>query len=272
MDISKVISVTNYRKESDMENYDKFKSECKNEIISLSNDRELADLSNSWLREASLYKYTYHFEWMGRPIIQLPQDVIALQEIIWATKPDVIIETGIAHGGSLILNASLLALLDLIDMESEKTERIPRKVIGIDIDIRPHNRKAIVEHPMSSRIDLIEGSSTDDLVIDQIRKKIHRGSRVMVILDSDHTEAHVLKELELYSGFVSKDCYLVVFDTVVEFLDPESFSNRDWGKGDNPWTAVQKFLASNSHFKNNKEIEDKLLITVAPGGYLIRIK
>ncbi len=254
-----------------MESYDKFKSEGQLEIHSMSNDPNLREKSNSWLREVSRFKYTYHFEWMGRPIIQLPQDIVALQEIIWDSKPDVIIETGIAHGGSLILNASLLALLDLIDLESGKQMDKPRKVIGVDIDIRSHNRKAINEHPMSSRIELIEGSSTETEVVDLIKEKINPNDRVMVILDSDHTEAHVLEELILYSDLVSKDCFLVVFDTVVEFLDPNSFSDRDWGIGNNPWTATQKFLESDLRFKNVKDFEDKLQITVAPGGFLKRV-
>lgn len=254
-----------------MDHYQTFKSECSAEVIAMGENAELLSVTKDWIEAATKAKYTYHFEWLGRPIIQLPQDMIALQEIVWETKPTIIIETGIAHGGSLILSASLLALLDLVDLEKGILTENTRKVIGIDVDIRAHNRVAIENHPLASRIQLIQASSTDPSLISQIKGLIRPNDKVMVILDSDHTEEHVLSELRSYSDLVSPGCYLIVFDTIVEFLDSKTFSNRDWGVGNNPWTATQIFLESDSRFRNNLQIENKLQLTVAPGGFLQRI-
>lgn len=231
-------------------------------------------------------KYSYNFYWMGRPIIQYPQDMTALQEIIWKTRPDLIIETGIAHGGSLILSASMLALLDYCDAVESGTTLDPkstrRKVLGIDIDIRAHNRSAIEAHPMAHRIDMIEGSSIVPDVIEYVRSIAAKHEKIMVILDSNHTHEHVLAELEAYAPLTSEGCYCVVFDTIVEDLPDSMFSDRPWGKGNNPKTAVWEYLrrlekegrksinGSNLHFEIEKSIESKLLITVAPDGYLKR--
>lgn len=224
-------------------------------------DAELKALSVEWLERSSKFKYSYNFKWMGRPIIQYPQDIVALQEIIWDTKPDLIIETGIAHGGSLIFYASMLQLLGG-----------DGHVLGIDIDIRAHNRVAIEEHPLSNRISMIEGSSVDASVIEQIAEYAKKSSSTMVILDSNHTRDHVLQELQLYSSFVTKDNYLVVLDTAIELMPAEFFTDRPWGKGNNSMIAVQEFLQSTDSFALDSSIEEKLLITVAPGGYLRRIK
>ena len=180
-----------------------------------------------------------------------------MQEIIWGTRPDVIVETGIAHGGSLILYASLLQLIGG-----------DGKVIGVDIDIRAHNRKEIEGHPMFDRISLIEGSSTDAGIVQQVRDLIDDDRRVMVVLDSNHTHEHVLEELRLYAPLVTKGCYLVVFDTVVEDLPDDFFPDRPWSQGDNPKTAVWEFLRTNDRFVIDKAIEQKLLVTVAPDGFL----
>jgi len=221
---------------------------------------DFKSLSQEWMEVSARKKYSYNFTWLGRPIIQYPQDIVALQEIIWRTRPDVIIETGIAHGGSLILSASILELLGGSGC-----------VIGIDIDIRAHNRVAIEGHPLYKRVSLIEGSSTDEEVIASVRKRV-ASKRVMVILDSNHTEAHVLAELDAYAPMVSKDCYLVVLDTIIETLPPDLHQGRPWKQGNNPLTAVQKFLRLNDRFVLDRSIQDKLLLTVAADGYLLCVK
>ncbi|MBS4095615.1 MAG: cephalosporin hydroxylase family protein [Sulfuricella sp.] len=223
----------------------------------MASDRSLADLTQQWFVASTKHEYSYHFTWLGRPIIQFPQDIIALQEIIWRVKPDLVIETGIARGGSLIFNASMLELIG--------GEGI---VLGIDIDIRAHNRVEIEKHPLSKRIRMIEGSSIDGEVVKQIRAYAQGKERVLVILDSNHTHQHVLKELELYSPMVTKDSYLVVFDTVIEDMPEDAYPDRPWGKGNNPKTAVWEFLKKNDRFQIDREMETKLLITVAPDGYL----
>lgn len=254
-----------------MDEYARFKSECSDEIDELGSNSLLKKLSFDWMSKVSDLKYSYHFEWLGRPIIQFPQDIVAIQEIIWDQKPDLIVETGIAHGGSLVLSASILALLDLCDLEQGISRQAQRKVIGIDIDIREHNRKALELHPLARRIELIQGSSVEKNVIDKVNLEVNKYEKVMVILDSNHTHSHVLEELHLYSKFVSNGQYLVVLDTVIEEFPSGSFNNRSWGKGNNPFTAVTEFLASNTNFRLDDRIENKLLITVAPGGYLQRI-
>jgi cephalosporin hydroxylase len=250
---------------------DLFRLECASEVDKMSHNSELLDLTRSWINSANKAKYSYHFEWMGRPIIQYPQDVLAIQEVMWQTKPDLVIETGIAHGGSLVLTSSILALFDLFDREAGIEISNPRKVIGVDIDIRAHNREAIERHPLSSRIVLLEGSSTDDEIINQIKDLSSGYNKVMVILDSNHTHEHVLKELDIYSNFVTSGCYIIVFDTIVEFLEANSFEDRPWGVGNNPWTAVQKFLSVNKDFEVDSLIQNKLQITVAPDGFLRKI-
>jgi cephalosporin hydroxylase len=238
----------------------KFKLERKENIKRLGHDKKLKNLALKFLIYSRKYNYSYNFDWLGRPFIQVPQDIVALQEIIWKTKPDLIIETGIAHGGGLIFYASMLELLG----EGE--------VIGIDVEIRPHNRKEIEKHPLSKRIIMFEGSSTDDKIVKEVEKIVKRHKKVMVCLDSLHTHEHVLNELNIYSKFVSKGNYLVVFDTIIEFFPKGFFKDRPWDKGNNPYTAVKEFLKHNKNFVVDKEIENKLLITCAPGGYLLRVK
>ncbi|HEY2722542.1 MAG TPA: cephalosporin hydroxylase family protein [Chitinophagaceae bacterium] len=211
--------------------------------------------------ESNRAQYSYNFSWMGRPIIQYPQDMIAMQEIIWEVKPDLIIETGIAHGGSLIYYASLLELIG------------KGEVLGIDIDIREHNRKEIEKHPMYKRITMIQGSSISDETIERVKKYAEGKQAVLVCLDSNHTHDHVLKELEFYSPFITPGSYIVAFDTIVEHLPEGYFSQkRPWGIANNPKTAVDKFLKINDQFENSSFMDNKLLISVAPGGYLRRIK
>lgn len=234
------------------------------------------ELNLEWLKSAAKSKYAYNFNWMGIPIIQVPQDVQAMQELIWSVKPDLIIETGIAHGGSLIFNASMLALLDICDAietgMSINPKKSKRKVLGIDIDIRAHNRAAIEAHPMYSHIQMIEGSSTASDVIAQVKKIAAYYSRVLVCLDSNHTHDHVLAELEAYAPLTSLNSYCVVFDTVIEDMSADIFQDRPWGPGNNPKTAVWEYLKTNNKFKIDKNIQHKLLLTVSPDGYLKRIK
>jgi len=237
-----------------------FKLEKRENIRKLGREKKLKSLALKFIIDSSKYKYSYNFNWLDRPIIQYPQDIVALQEIIWETKPDLIIETGVAHGGSLIFYASMLELIGR------------GEVLGIDVDIREHNKKEIEKHKMAKRIKMIEGSSTDEKVVKEVEKIGKRHKKVMVCLDSLHTHKHVLKELNLYSKFVTKGSYLVVFDTIIEYFPKGFFKDRPWDKGNNPATAVKAFLKKNKNFVIDKEIENKLLITCAPGGYLKRIK
>jgi cephalosporin hydroxylase len=236
-----------------------FAAEVRRNIEHLKLDEDVQALSRIWLRETLAAKYSYNFNWLGRPIIQFPQDMIALQEIIWTTRPDLIVETGIAHGGSLVFYASLLELLGN-----------DGRVVGVDIEIRPHNRAALERHPLFKRITLMEGSSVDPSIVGQVAQLAESYARVMVVLDSDHTHAHVLEELRRYAMLVTPGNYLVVFDTVIEVLPDTAFPDRAWGKGNNPMTAVREFLRTNDQFEVDTDLGAKLLITAAPDGYLRR--
>lgn len=252
-----------------------FKAQVSRNIEALGADSGVRELSRRWSQETNRHGYTYNFSWMGRPIIQYPQDMVAMHELIWEVRPDLIIEAGIAHGGSLIFSASQLALLDMVDAiergETIDPTRSHRKVLGIDIDIRAHNRAAIEAHPMASRISMIEGSSIDGGTIDQVKAFAAPFKRVLVCLDSNHTHDHVLAELEAYAPLTSVGSYCVVFDTLVEDLPAEMFADRPWGPGDNPKTAVHAYLKNHPEFEIDSAIHNKLLITVAPDGYLRRI-
>ena len=237
-------------------------------------DGTLQSLSRDWLRESMQRKYVYNFDWLGRPIIQYPQDMWAVQDLIWRVRPDLVIETGIAHGGSLILSASMLAMLDMCDAIEAGTVLNPsksrRKVLGLDIDIRAHNRAAIEQHPMGSRIQMIQGSSIAPEVVQQVHAVAQQYGRILVFLDSMHTHEHVLAELQAYAPLVSPGSYCVVFDTFVDDMPPGFFADRPWDVGNNPKTAVREYLKQNPNFEVDEEMETKLLITVAPGGYLRR--
>lgn len=266
---------------------EKFQAEVAENIAGLMRDKDVQALSRIWLREITRHKYAYNFNWLGRPLIQFPQDMAAIQELVWRVRPDLIIETGIAHGGSLIMSASLLALLDYCDAVEAKTALDPkttgRRVLGIDIDIRPHNRAAIEAHPMAHRIDMIEGSSIAPEIIARVGNIANSYRSVLVLLDSNHTHDHVLAELKAYAPFVSKGSYCVVFDTLIEDMPTDMVSDRPWGKGNNPKTAVHQYLRQlieGKHtaadgtplaFEIDSSLENKLLITVAPDGYLRRL-
>ena len=252
-----------------------FKKEVTERISEISKNKVLCDAGRAFLHASTIPKYSYNFSWQGRPIIQYPQDILAMQEIIWEVRPDLIIETGIAHGGSIIFSAAMLAQLDMVDAIEEgitiKPNESKRKVLGLDIDIRAHNRAAIEAHPMASRIQMIQGSSIDQEIIQQVKEIASNYDRVLVCLDSNHTHNHVLAELEAYAPLTSVDSYCVIFDTFIEEMPDEMFVDRPWGEGDNPKTAVWEYLKSHPEFKIDKSIQNKLLITTAPDGYLKRI-
>ncbi|MBI2033732.1 MAG: cephalosporin hydroxylase family protein [Candidatus Liptonbacteria bacterium] len=238
-----------------------FESERRLNLKKLSRDRKLKKVAANFMVGSIRGRYSYNFDWLGRPIIQYPQDIIALQEIIWKVKPDLIIETGIARGGSLIFSASMLELIGGNG-----------RVLGVDIDIRSHNRIEIEKHRMFKRIKMIEGSSIDAKVIARVKGLTRGKKKILVYLDSSHTSAHVLQELELYSRFVSRGSYIIVFDTIVEYLPTGMVKDRPWGKGNNPATAVREFLKKHKNFVADRDIENKLLITAAPGGFLRRVR
>jgi cephalosporin hydroxylase len=239
-----------------------FYQERADDIRRMAKDEELKRKSLDWMLHADRYKYTYNFTWLGRPIIKFPSDIVVMQELIWRVKPDLIIETGIAHGGSLVFSASMLELLGGDGL-----------VLGIDIDIRAHNRREIEAHPMMKRIQMIEGSSVTPEVVNQVREIAKTKSKVMVFLDSLHTHDHVMAELAIYASLVSVDSYLVLPDTFIEYF-PQGYYSKDrpWDVGNNPMTALRAFLASTDDFVIDRQICDKLMITEAFDGYLRRVK
>jgi cephalosporin hydroxylase len=252
-----------------------FKEEVRQRMSQNANNAALCKSAAAFMLESTEPKYSYNFEWLGRPIIQYPQDIVAMEELIWEVKPDLIIETGVAHGGSLIFSASMLALLDMCEAIEKKQSLDPaqskRKVLAVDIDIRAHNRAAIEAHPMAYRIQMIQGSSIAPDIVAQIKAIAANYSRILVCLDSNHTHEHVLEELKAYAPLVSKGSYCVVFDTIVEDLPAEMFADRPWGPGNNPKTAVREFVKSYPEFRIDESVDYKLLISVAPEGYLYRV-
>jgi cephalosporin hydroxylase len=253
-----------------------FEREVRKRVASNANDTSLQDAGRAFTTASIRARYSYNYFWLGRPIIQYPQDIVAMQELIWQVRPDLIIETGIAHGGSLVLYASILALLDLDDAIASVAAIDPtcskRKVLGIDIDIRAHNRAAIEGHPMASRIQMIEGSSIALETINQVKEVAKDFTRILVCLDANHTHDHVLNELYAYAPLTSVGSYCVVFDTVVEDMPSDFYPDRPWGPGNNPRTAVWKYLESHSEFEIDESIQQKLLVTMAPGGFLKRVR
>ena len=235
----------------------------------------LVEAAKKFIIESTVPKYSYNFSALGRPIIQYPQDIIAMQELIYRVKPDLIIETGVAHGGSLIMSASMLALLDICDSIQDGSVFDPsvsqRKVLGIDIDIRAHNRDAIEAHPMASRIQMIQGSSIAPEIVEEVYAVAENYDRILICLDSNHTHDHVLAELMAYAPLTSIGSYCVVFDTIVEDIPSNLIPERPWGPGNSTKPAVWEFLRSHPEVEIDKFVQNKLLITVAPDGYLKRI-
>ena len=226
----------------------------------MADDKALAKRALDVLVDSDRHNWSYQWSWLGVPIIQMPPDVIATQEIIWDTRPDVIIETGVARGGSLIFYASILELIG------------KGRVVGVDIDIRAHNRDSIERHPLARRIDLIQGSSVEDATVERVKRHITAGSSVMVILDSNHTHDHVLDELRLYGPLVTRGQFMIVADTVVERIPAQAHRPRPWGPGDNPATALDQYLTESDRFERDAFINAKLLISSSPGGYLRCVK
>ena len=231
---------------------EQFDADNRARIAAMAGDGAFRALTREWFNASCRHRYSYHFTWLGLPVIQYPQDLIAMQEIIWRTRPELIVETGIARGGSLVFFASMLEMLGSAG-----------RVVGVDVDIREHNRAAIERHPLSKRIAMLDGSSIDAAIVEEVRAIARTIRSILVVLDSNHTHAHVLRELELYSPLVRKGNYLIVMDTVVESLPAELFGDRPWGPGNNPRTAVNAFLKDNDRFRLDEEIENKLLLTVA---------
>lgn len=258
-----------------MSDHDQFVTNGIKVAREMASDSNVRTLTQSWLEEVTKYDYSYHFQWMGRPIIQYPQDIVALQELVWAVKPDLIIETGIARGGSLVFSASMLALLDLSEVVGSINlgeGNIPRrKVIGIEVDLRKHNREALERHELAPWMEIIEGSSTDFKIVEQVKRRAKDAQTVLVMLDSNHTHSHVLQELEAYSDMVSPGSYMIVFDSIVEDMPDHFYPDRPWGRGNNPKTAIREFMGRNNNFELDTRIENKLLITVCSGGYLRKL-
>jgi len=255
---------------------DEFAASVRSEIAAQGTNDELKAATGAWFGAATAARYSYHFAAFGRPIIQFPQDMIAVQELIWQVQPNVIVETGIARGGSLVLSAAMLAVLDHCDAVQAGTSIDPRKsarrVVGVDVDIRAHNRAAIEAHPLSHYITMIQGSSVDAGIVSQVAALTAGARRVVVFLDSNHTHDHVLAELRAYAPLVTPGSYCVAFDTIVEHLPPGATGDRPWGPGNSPGSAVGTFLADHPEFEVDTAIDDKLLISVAPGGYLKRLR
>jgi cephalosporin hydroxylase len=243
-----------------------FDDEVRQRIAANAKDAALCEAASKFMHASTQPRYSYNFAWMGRPVIQYPQDIVAMHEIIWRTQPDLIIETGIAHGGSLIFSASMLELNAVCGGPANA------RVLGIDIDIRAHNRAAIEAHPMARRIHMMQGSSIAAETIAAVRQFAAGSRNILVCLDSNHTHDHVLAELEAYAPLTSVGNYCVVFDTVVEDLPGQKWADRPWGPGNNPKTAVWKYLETHPQFQIDKSVHQKLLITVAPDGYLLRVK
>ena len=238
-----------------------FFAERKADIEAMGKDEEMRRMSLDWMVRADRYKYTYNFTWMGRPIIKFPSDIVIQQELMWTLKPDLVIETGIAHGGSILFSASMLELIGG-----------PGEVVAVDIDIRPHNRREIEAHPMFKRVTMIEGSSVATDIFEQVKARAKGKRCVMVLLDSNHTHEHVYQELKLYADLVTVGSYCILPDTFIEFFPKGYYSNRPWDVGNNPWTAMKKFLGERDDFAVDKAIGDKLMITEGIDGYLKRVR
>lgn len=267
--------------------HEEFQKEVRSSITKIGDDAKFQELSLEWMRKSIELRYSYNFSSLGRPIIQYPTDIVVTQELIWKVKPDLIIDCGIAHGGSAILNASCLALLDYCDainnnltLDPKKTQR---KVLALDIDIREHQKEKIMNHPMSNHIEMFEGSSIAKDIIQKVYEYAKNFKNVMVCLDSDHTHSHVLGELKAYAPLVSKNSYCIVWDGIIEHLPEDAHTNRSWMPGNNPYTALHEYLGllksepqngmdgESLNFEIDKTTQDKISITVAPDGFLKRI-
>lgn len=267
------------RQPDDMTPLEQYKRDMAERVAGYRSNTELQQAGRAFFEQIGIGKanYVYNFTWLGVPILQIPQDMQALQEIIWQAKPDLIIEAGVAWGGSLVFSASMLAILEACgEIENGR-------VVGLDIDIRPHNRKSITAHPLAKKITLIEGSSIAEDTVAQVHALAGESKRVLVCLDSNHTHDHVLAELEAYAPLVSRGSYCMVGDTIIEDAPESMVSARPWGKGNSPKTAVWEYLRRLSeegrtgadgeplNFEIDRLVEDKIILTGSPDGYLKRI-
>jgi cephalosporin hydroxylase len=250
-----------------MDDSEEFERQVRERVEQNLDDAELRAASSTWIRAADRAKYEYNFSWLGLPVIQYPQDLLAMQQLIWELRPRAVVETGVARGGSLIFYASML---ELVGGEG--------RVIGVDIDVRDHNRRRIEAHPLSGRVELVEGSSVEPAVLAEVRERVGAGAPaeqagpVLVCLDSNHSHAHVLAELRAYAPLVRAGSYIVVFDTIIEALEPEGPADRPWSATDNPATATRAFLAECDRFEVDRRFDGQLLITSNPGGFLRCLK
>ena len=243
--------------ESDAE----FERRKKVDVAGMRADAEFQELGRRWFDASVRHRYSYNFRWMGLPIIQYPADIVAMQELCWRVRPDLIVETGVARGGSLVFYASMLEMIGGDGL-----------VAGVELALAPENRAAIEGHPLARRIRLIDGSSIAEETVAQVRGLAQGRSTVMVVLDSNHTHDHVLAELRAYAPLVRQGSYIVVFDTVVERLPPAAIGARPWGPGDSPHSAAQAFLRECPRFEVDRGIDDRLLLSVCPEGFLRCVK
>ena len=242
-----------------MDDRDAFLADRRRNSVALGQDEAAFTASVEAVVRADRHSYAYLWTWLGVPIIQLPADVMATQEVVWDCKPDVVIETGVARGGSLIFMASLLTLIG------------KGKIVGVDIDIRAHNRRSIEEHALTNLVTLIEGPSTDPETIARVRETIPDGASVMVILDSDHSYDHVLDELRVYGPLVTPGQFLVVADTLLGRLTPEQTPKARadvWEPGNEPLSALREYMRETDRFSIDEAINGKLILSSSPGGYL----
>lgn len=239
------------------ENDAEFEKRKLQDIAAMAKDPTFQSMSRDWLINSFRHRYSYNFRWLGLPIIQYPADIVAMQEVIWQMRPQVIVETGVARGGSLVFYASMLQLLGQDGV-----------VVGVEVALTDENRKAIETHPLAGRIRLVDGSSVADETVAQVKRTVGAAAPVLVILDSLHTHDHVLQELRAYAPLVRRGSYLVVFDTLIENLPAEVIGDRPWGKGDNPKTAVQAFLKETNRFEIDRSFDDRLLLSVCSTGFL----
>ncbi len=236
-----------------------FNEEKKENIKKAYDNPELHKSALDFITKSDQHNYAYNWTWLDMPIIQMPEDIMLVQEIIWETKPDIIIETGIAWGGSVVLYASILELIG------------KGQVLAIDKVLPQHNIDAIMKYNFSSRIKLFEGSSIDESIVNAIRDIIKPTDKVMVLLDSNHTHAHVYEELKIWESFVTSGQYLVISDTIVEEIPEQTHRSRSWGHGDNPMTALNQFLSENNKFTRENDYNHKAICSFTRNGYLKRI-
>jgi cephalosporin hydroxylase len=233
------------------------------QTYALASDEAFSAITKVWLRCGWDKKYTYGFSWFGRPVIQLPEDIVRMQELVYSIQPDVIVETGVAHGGSLVFYASLMKAMG------------KGAVIGVDVEIRKHNRTAIESHPLSPLITLIEGSSVDPLIVSKVQSAV-AGKKCLVVLDSNHTKSHVLAELDAYAPLVPVGSYIVAMDGIMSELEGAPRSKPGWSR-DNPKVATEEFVARNKSFRivepefpfNEGTVKQR--VTYCPGAFVVRI-